>query len=128
MDHREIVIWRRSYYVGTDRLAGSQSYRERARSLHDMVIGDDVAGLVPDKASAALHLGLVALGKFGAGALANHLDDRGRYPLEEFDGRAFHLREVAARLDRAGRGRRKQALFEIGSQGDEAEQNDANQN
>ena len=90
---------------------------EAAGAFDHVIVGDDMAGGIPDEAGARLRAAVLAFGLRGverAGAGAHDLDDRWRCALEQFDRRAFDVGERAARLDRArGRGRKQQAI-EIG--------------
>src|SRR5438105_13169975 len=54
--------------------------------LHHVVVGDDVAALVPDKSGAGCHatLGFLAE-RIGSGLRRNHLHDRGRHLFENLD-------------------------------------------
>src|SRR5262249_56604426 len=108
-DDGRVVVGRDAYQLRAPRLARGEPDRERVCALDDMVVGDDVAGLVPDEAGAALHRLLLAARWPGIartpGAEANDLNHRRRHALEDGDGRAFIVGEIATRLDRPRRGR-----------------------
>ncbi len=112
--HREIVVGRSADDLRAQHLAGCEPDRDRVGAFDDMIVGDDVAGLVPDEAGAGLRghaFGLGVRAASSAAPRADDLHDGRRDALEQFDGRALELGQVAARLDRArGRGREEQPV------------------
>ena len=114
--HREVVVGRGADDPRRQHLAGCESHGQRAGALDDVVVGDDVAGGVPDEArpgfaGAVLALGLRGLERAGA---ADDLHHGRRRALEQLDSGALELGEGAARRDRARRRRRVQQPVEIG--------------
>jgi hypothetical protein len=125
MDDGEVVIGSRADDLRVDDFTRRHAHFDAARSLHDMIVGDDVPGLVPDEAGAGLHPDdLIAfrrdllLGR----AAADHLQHRRRHGIEDCDGRALGLGQVAARLDRTRAPAREQKLVEIGLRENRREQ------
>src|SRR5881396_893152 len=86
-----------------------------------MIVGDDMAGRIPDKAGAALDRGLPAAGKWRVATVsrAGNLNYGRRSPIENGDGRAFIVRQITTRLDWERCGRRVKSFHDIGAQGDD---------
>src|SRR3982074_2934177 len=113
---REIVMRRKADVRRLDGLSRCQTYRKGFRPLHDMVIGDDVAGLVPDESGAGSDFRLIGgrRRRLVAAAAADDVDHRWRNALEDFDGRFLIVREAPARLDLTRRGRRIELILDVG--------------
>src|SRR5262249_7360194 len=69
----------------------------------DVIVGYDVAGLVPDEAGPCAHAALRGVGERALGdGLGGDVDDGGARLLVDLDAALFELRQVAARRDGAG--------------------------
>ena len=114
----KVVIGSGAEDIGCHGLVSRQPHSDRIRSGDHVVVGDDVAGFVPDDAGAGLNaddfiaLGIDLLSATGA---AHHLYDRWRGIIENLDRRALHFGKAAARLDWARRRCRKEVIVDIGA-------------
>ena len=116
-DHREVVVRRGPHELRSQDLARGQADREAAGAFDHVIVGDDVAGGVPDETGPGLRRAVLALQlrfERAAGARAHDLHHRRRGALEDVDARAFDVRQRTARLDRARRRGREQQPVEIG--------------
>jgi hypothetical protein len=78
-----------------------------------VVVGDNVASLIPDEAGAALLLYFLPARCRHLGAAADDLDHRGRDPFEQLDGSAFKIGKIATRLNWTRIGRRVELIVNI---------------
>ena len=75
-DHADVIVRGGADDVSLHNCAGGEAHREFAGAGHHVVVGHDIARLIPDQSSSGLHAGafrLVAKGTF-AGLPSDHLN------------------------------------------------------
>ena len=99
-DHCEIVVGSGPDDPRAQHLARCEPDCELVRAFNHMIIGDDVAGLVPNEARTGLGGRAFGLGRrrLEPACAPDHLHHGRRYALEQFDGGAFEVGQIPARL------------------------------
>src|SRR5260370_19602577 len=103
-NNSEIIIWCRADDIRRDGLPAGKPDHHIRRAVDHMVVGDDIAGAVPDKSGSGLHARTVLIKDISAALPPYDLHDRRRDSLEQCGDGLLGIGEVTARRDSAWRG------------------------